>query len=108
MNAYSLPDAEKIISLSSHWFQGRDDVLGIALVGSYARGAARSGSDIDLVILCTAPQVYRTNMTWPSVLPWGVIGLSVRSMRDQDYGILWSRHVMLSSGLEVEYGFASG
>lgn len=107
MNAYTLPDAETIISLSTDWFQSRTDVSGIALVGSYARGAVRPGSDIDLVILCVTPQAYRTNMAWPSELPWGRLGLSVRSLRDQDYGILWSRHVLLSSGVEVEYGFAS-
>lgn len=107
MDSQSLPDPEKIIALSATWFQGREDVLGLALVGSYARGTAQPDSDIDIVILSMTPQAYRTDMSWPSRLPWDEIGVTVKSMRDQDYGLLWSRHVMLSSGQEIEYGFAS-
>jgi uncharacterized protein len=106
MDAQNLPDVERIISLSSTWLKSQDDVLGIALVGSYARGAASPSSDIDLVIVCTAPQAYRTDMTWPSQLPWDALGLAIHRMHDQDYGVLWSRHVLLSAGLEVEFGFA--
>jgi predicted nucleotidyltransferase len=54
MDAQNLPDVERIISLSSKWLKCQDDVLGIALVGSSARGAAKPGSDIDFVIVCTA------------------------------------------------------
>lgn len=107
INTHHMTDAQTIISLSPDWFQSRIDVSGIALVGSYARGAARSDSDIDLVILCAAPRAYRTDEGWPSELPWGRLGLSVSSFRDHDYGKLWSRHVLLSSGVKVEYGFAS-
>jgi predicted nucleotidyltransferase len=37
------------------WASSQADVQGIALVGSYARGAARDDSDIDLVILTHQP-----------------------------------------------------
>lgn len=98
---------EAILALSSTWFQRRDDVLGLMLVGSHARGAARPGSDIDLVILTKTPQAYRDDEAWPMLLPWSEIGASVTSFRDQDYGALWSRHVFSSSNQEIEYGFAS-
>jgi predicted nucleotidyltransferase len=107
MNSPTPSEVETILSLNSIWFQSRDDVLGIALVGSYARKAAQPSSDIDLVILSTTPQAYRDDVTWPSQLPWNALGVSVKSWRDEDYGLLWSRHVLLSSDLEIEYGFAS-
>jgi uncharacterized protein len=34
-----------------HWASVQEDKQAIALVGSYARGAARTDSDIDLVLL---------------------------------------------------------
>ena len=107
MDSQSLPDPKMIIALSTTWFQSRDDVLGLALVGSYARGTAKPDSDIDIVILSTTPQAYRTDMSWPSRLPWDEIGVTLKSTRDQEYGILWSRYVTLSSGQEIEYGFTS-
>jgi predicted nucleotidyltransferase len=102
----SQADAEELIALSTAWFQGREDVLGLLLVGSHARGAARPDSDVDLVVLTRNPQAYRADRAWPDELPLGEAGLLVKGMRDQDYGVLWSRHVMLSSGTEIEYGFA--
>jgi uncharacterized protein len=43
------------------WTSKQPDVQGIALVGSYARGAARDDSDIDLVILTDQPHKYLDN-----------------------------------------------
>jgi len=41
-----------------HWASDQPDVQAIALVGSYARGAARYDADIDLVILTDQPSKY--------------------------------------------------
>ena len=38
------------------WVSDQPDVQGVALVSSYARGAAKDESDIDLVILTDQPQ----------------------------------------------------
>jgi predicted nucleotidyltransferase len=37
------------------WAARQAGVSGVALVGSHARGAARADSDVDLVLLCEAP-----------------------------------------------------
>ena len=37
------------------WASKQDSVLGVSLVGSYARGQARLDSDIDLVIISNEP-----------------------------------------------------
>ncbi len=49
------PDAETVVSATEAWVgalrQQRDDVLAVALIGSYARGDWGVGSDLDLVII---------------------------------------------------------
>jgi hypothetical protein len=100
-------DIEKVLSLNLEWFKPRTDVLGLLLVGSYARKTAGPDSDIDLVILTETPGFYRKDHTWPEQIAWKTLHVTVSGWRDQDYGRLWSRHVRLSSGLEMEYGFAA-
>ena len=41
------------------WAATQDQVQGVALVGSYARGTATDTSDVDLVVLANDPQSYR-------------------------------------------------
>jgi len=38
------------------WASSQPDILGVALVGSFARNAATTTSDVDLVILARDPQ----------------------------------------------------
>lgn len=56
------PDADSVISAADAWAESlrlrRDDVLAVALIGSYARGDWGVGSDLDLVIIveeCATP-----------------------------------------------------
>jgi predicted nucleotidyltransferase len=82
----------------SAWATDQDDVQGIALVGSYARGAARDDSAIDLVILKDRPQKYLGDLNWPE--RFGVI----KKHQTEDYGKLISRRVWYQDGVEIEYG----
>ena len=76
----------------------------IALVGSYARGAARDDSDIDLVILMDQPQNYLKNLKW--IKHFGI----VEKQQTEDYGKLTSIRVWYqnSAVAEVEYGITKG
>jgi hypothetical protein len=88
------------------WARSRADVVGVALVGSHARGAAGLTSDVDIVVLTTAPTSYHSE-EWPAQIAWPV-GDEVRSeWNDVSYGALWSRHLMLASGTRIEMGFAA-
>ena len=80
------------------WASDQPDVQGVALVGSYARGAARDESDIDLVILTDQPPKYLENILW--VERFGV----VEKHQTEDYGKLISLRVWYQHGIEVEYG----
>lgn len=81
------------------------DVLAVALVGSYAREEARPDSDVDLVIITTAPDRFRQQTQWLQQIDWERIPARVLQWRDADYGAAWSRHIRLSTGPEVELSF---
>jgi len=80
------------------WASAQEDMQAIALVGSYARGAARDDSDIDLVLLTDEPQKYLEDLKWMERC-----GL-VEKHQTEDYGRLTSIRVWYQNGVEVEYG----
>jgi predicted nucleotidyltransferase len=80
------------------WASSQPDVKGIALVGSYARGAARNDSDIDLVILTDQFPKYVEDLQWIELFG------AVEKYQTEDYGNLTSIRVRYRNGTEVEYG----
>src|SRR6185436_15676830 len=84
----------------------RSDIVGLALVGSWARGTASADSDIDLILLTPNPDTFRISTAWLTQIDWPKLGLSVQSCRDAKYGVVWSRHVRLSDRMQIEFGFA--
>jgi predicted nucleotidyltransferase len=83
------------------WASMQEDIQGIALVGSYARGVAKEDSDIDLVILTDHPQIYLADLKWTE--RFGV----VEKHQVEDYGKLISLRVWYQGGHEVEYGITT-
>ena len=88
------------------WSEAHQDIRGLALVGSHARGTARLDSDIDLVVLAANPEAFRADGSWIEAIDWSGAGVEVAHWADEDYGAVWSRRVRLSSGAEVEISFA--
>ncbi len=82
------------------WAAQQPQIIAVALVGSYAREAARADSDVDLVVLTTAPESFRQQTEWLEELDW-----QIARWNDEDYGLLWSRRLELDTGIEVEIGF---
>ena len=73
---------ERVLRRLCEWAAGRDDIRGLVLVGSRARGEARADSDLDVVLLTTQPARYVERDDWLSELggarpvamrPWGAI-----------------------------------
>ena len=85
----------------SRWARARPDIEAVALVGSYARGAATEGSDLDLVILTSSAERYLRDRSWVSLFG------EVAQCREEDYGRVRSVRAFYGSGLEVEYGFTT-
>jgi uncharacterized protein len=99
--------AERIVQIILTWAMREETVRAAALVGSYARGTAKRGSDIDLVILATDPDRFRVDRTWQSAIDWNAVSARLAKWRDEDYGPLWSRRLWLEDDRgEIEVGFA--
>ena len=97
---------ETIIQAVLVWAVTRNTIRAVALVGSRARGDATPNSDIDLVLMVVDPESFRADQSWLNAINWKPMGLWPSTWRDAQYGDLWSRHVCLGDGCEVEFGFA--
>jgi uncharacterized protein (TIGR02569 family) len=71
-------------------------------VGSWARGAARPHSDVDLVILSSEPSRLLAARDW-----YERIHPEAELVRMDDYGAIQERRLRLPGGLEVEIGIGS-
>jgi predicted nucleotidyltransferase len=80
------------------WASAQEDIQAVALVGSYARGAARDDSAIDLILLTDQPQKYLEDLKW--VERFGLL----EKHQTEDYGRLISIQVWYQNRMEVEYG----
>jgi hypothetical protein len=105
-----LPDnrsqfVERVLCEILTWVEREHAVRGLALAGSYARGAACKDSDIDVVVLVEDPESF-LNERWLDEIDWRRVGASPVETRFVRYGLVWSNHVQLEDGLEVEFGFA--
>jgi uncharacterized protein len=89
---------ERLLDRAVAWARRRPDVRGVALVGSWARGAARPDSDVDLVVLTDDPGRYVQRADWTAELG------STRIVRTQAWGPLTERRLLLDNGLELEVG----
>jgi predicted nucleotidyltransferase len=83
------------------WTVNHTDIIGAALVGSYARAEARDDSDVDLVMICETPQTYLRDHQW--LYTFG----QVARVTHEDWGLVHSKRVVYENGLEVEFGITS-
>ena len=83
------------------WASAQADILGVALVGSFARNAASDTSDVDLVILAREPKRFLDDQSWV-----GNFGEASRR-QIEEYGLLTSLRVWYADGREIEYGITT-
>jgi predicted nucleotidyltransferase len=82
------------------WVATEPELLGVALVGPYARGAERADSDIDLLMVTRNPVRWETN-------EWYQQFGKVLTVELEDYGPVQSRRIHYESGIEVEFGITT-
>ena len=83
------------------WAASQPELLGVALVGSCARGTEREDSDIDLVIITRNPT------WWLETDEWLERFGGVKTVDLEDYGLVQSRRVRYENGIEVEFGITT-
>ncbi len=84
----------------ARWAEGEADVRAVALVGSHARGHARSDSDVDLVVLVDDVARRLGSREW--LTSFG----EVTTADHEDWGLVQSLRVHYGDGCEVEFGLA--
>lgn len=82
------------------WAEQRGDVRAVGLVGSWARGTSRPGSDVDLVVLTDNSALYTSDSKWAAELAAEIV-------ETRSWGAITERRLALPSGLEVEVGIGS-
>ncbi len=95
-----------LLDVLRDWAERDHQVVGMALVGSWASGRARPDSDIDVMMLVSNPIHYRETESWVDAIDWRKARLRVRQWVDVDYGMAWSRHLLCEPALEVGLSFA--
>lgn len=92
---------EDLTAVLGRWAEGEPDVRAVALVGSHARGHARSDSDVDLVVLVDDVARRLGSREWLTAFG------RVTSVEHEDWGLVQSLRVQYGDRLEVEFGLAS-
>jgi predicted nucleotidyltransferase len=83
------------------WAKIQSDVMGVALVGSYARNGATEKSDIDLIILTRDVAKYLQSQEWRSAFG------KVEKSKVENWGRVETLRVFYENGFEVEYNFST-
>jgi hypothetical protein len=96
---------DALLTVLLDWGCGQPSIRAVMLAGSYARETARADSDIDVLFLVQDPAVFRP-AHWLSQIRWADLDEGVVRWKDCTYGAVWSRHIILTGGLEVEASFA--
>jgi hypothetical protein len=89
-------EVDDVLERLALWGEHRRDVRALALVGSWAYGAPREDSDLDVVLLTESPQSYIDQDGWLTDLG------GVRLTDPAQWGAVTERRFIMQSGLEIE------
>jgi predicted nucleotidyltransferase len=95
------PPISDFLDRVTDWAAHQPTIAAVALVGSYARGAARPDSDIDLVLLCEEPYTFLAHTSWIHHVG------AVERCHTAAWGVVTSLRVYYTEGLEVEFGMTT-
>ncbi len=94
-------DIEAFLKKLVDWAIFQEDIIGVFLVGSYARNSFKETSDVDLVIITQKPDLYLKDDSWI-----GKFGYAEKIM-DEHWGLLKTKRVFYKNGFEIEYNFTT-
>lgn len=90
---------QRVLEPVRRWASAREDLRAVLLVGSYARGAARPGSDVDLVVLVDDPDAAVRDGTLAAALG------AVERPALERWGPITALRAFCADGLELELDF---
>ncbi len=96
-----------ILRIVVEWAKAKQQIRGVALVGSYARNQARPGSDIDLVLLTEDPNDFR-NTASLTTIDWPGAGVYPTRWADEEYGAVRCHRLSLTSNSKLPLLLYSG
>lgn len=85
----------------SKWSKKQNEIMGVAIVGSFARGDFYADSDVDLVII-TTDKMNTIDTIYSQFHYDEMIHHSI-----EEWGILTSLRIFYKNELEIEYGVVS-
>jgi hypothetical protein len=95
-------EVDDLLEQAVAWARARSDVRALGMVGSWARGAERMDSDVDLVVVTDDVQPYVLGEEWIRAFGGGSV------TRTRQWGpLLTERRLLRESGLEVEVGLVT-
>jgi uncharacterized protein len=97
-------DADALTDALARWVRSRPDIDALGVAGSWARGAARPDSDLDLIMLADDPESFRTDQTWLERLPIPE-PFRIGTHSAEEYGPVWSCRMFLQPDAELELTF---
>jgi hypothetical protein len=101
-----LAERSRVLAPIVAWARSRSDVIGVAVVGSVARGTTTPDSDLDLMILASEPHTFRDDGAWLQEIHFGC-DIRAVGWHDAEYGAAWSRHVRVAQQGEIEFTFVA-
>ncbi|HXP76638.1 MAG TPA: nucleotidyltransferase domain-containing protein [Stellaceae bacterium] len=99
-------EAERLIGVLSRWVERQHTCRAMAVVGSWARGTARSDSDLDLLLLTNTLDHWSSDADWLPGVGLDEIAMEIKSAQLLRYGATRSWHIQLSPPAELELTFA--
>lgn len=102
MTMEGLPaNVSEVISAARTLPEVAPGIVGIALLGSWARAAGRVDSDVDLIVLTAEPPALLDDRSW-----FTAFGKDAVLVGERDFGLVQERRLRRPDGLEVEVGIA--
>jgi predicted nucleotidyltransferase len=99
-------ESHRLIAVIQWLVTGRDDLRGMAVCGSWARGNPRPDSDLDLLIIAQGPELLRRRRKWIRELKFSDAGFRYIGHKTAKYGAVWSAHIELEPEAKLELTFA--
>lgn len=99
VGAERLREVDRIVAAVHAWAVTDEQVHAVAVVGSYAAGRPRMSSDLDLVIVASAPKRLLPDIDCVSA----AVGVHAAPVRERDWGRLRERRFRTPTGLDIDW-----